>query len=159
MWSLKASLWLLAALALSGLALTLLYVPVTASVAPSAVAPLGPPGVTLGGIMRGVHFWTAQFVVLALLAHLIFALSTKTQRRFAGWAAGLFALTGFLWFTGILLPWDDLTQWLRRGAAGLTPLQIYGLHVLLLPLLLYPLAGVYFRLTRRETPMAMPVSP
>jgi len=156
MWSLKAYLWLLVVLALSGLALTLMYVPVAA---PIVSAHPAQPGRTAGGFTRGVHFWVAQMAVLAVLAHLVWSLLVKTNRRLTGWAASLFVLTGLLAFTGFLLPWDALENWLDRTGTGLTLMRFYVLHVLLLPLLLYPLAVVYFRRTRRETPMAMPVSP
>ena len=69
-------------------------------------------------------------------------------------------LTGMFWFTGMLLPWDSLEYWLSRNGTGLTLKSLYLIHVLLLPLLLYPLSALYTRRTRTGgPPMEMPVSP
>ena len=144
MRSLKVSLWLLTALALSGLALAAMYVPVAASAVPAAPAQ---SGVTAGYVARGVHFWLAHLVVLTVLAHLAGVLFRKTNRFLIGWALSLLVLTSLLGFTGYLLPWDELPAWLDRSGTGLTLMRVYALHVLLLPLLLYPLAVLYVRRT------------
>ena len=135
MRTLTGFFWLTALLLLSGLALMGWYVPVTVpSHAPAA--PL--PAVSAGSIVRGLHFWFAQIALLAAVAVLLNTFFVKTNRPRAGWAAGLFVLTGLLWFTGMLLPWDHLGFWLApvlRPPTGL--FVIYWLHTLILSVMLF----------------------
>ena len=109
-------LWLAGLLALTGLALMFLYVP--ESRGPAHISP-APAGVTPGGLFRGIHFWLAQLIGLVVLAHLVRVVFVKTNRRRSRWALALAALTGLFLFTGMLLPWDRLTDWLPSWAGGL----------------------------------------
>jgi ubiquinol-cytochrome c reductase cytochrome b subunit len=64
-----------------------------------------------GDFIRGVHFWTANLVVITVLLHLIriFATGSYKRPREANWLVGLglLALTlGFV-FTGTVLKWDQ----------------------------------------------------
>ena len=140
-------LWLSGFLALTGLALMLLYVPTSA---PAHVL-LEPRGVTPGGVFRGFHFWAAQVIVLIALAHLTRTVFVKTNRRFSGWALAIAAVTGLFWFTGMLLPWDRLTDWLPVWAGGL--LGVYWTHTLALSVLLLPLLIGCMRRTHCDLPV------
>ncbi len=155
MWSLKAYLWLLAVLTLSGLLLMLCYVPSAAT--PASPAPSA--GMSLGYVSRGVHFWAAQIAVLAVLAHLVRTIFAKTNRKRAGWALLLFLLTCLLCFTGYLLPWDQLASWMQQELLPHISAQnalwsVYWTHTLVLSLLMLPFLLVYVRRTRRD--LALP---
>ena len=145
MRSFRAVLWLGGFLAATGLALMLLYFPEYTQ--PSHAYP-APAGVTPGGIFRGVHFWLVQLIVLVVLAHLLRVVFVKTNRRRSGWALTTAALTGLFWFTGMLLPWDHLAEWLPTWMGGL--LGVYWTHTLALLLLILPLLIGYSRRMRRD---------
>ncbi len=150
MRSLNAYLWLFAVLMLSGLLLMLFYVPAAAP--PILAAPRA--GWSVGTVLRSVHFWAAQFVVLAVLAHLVRVIFVKTNRLHIGWAFALVSLTCLLWFTGLLLPWDQLAFWMQNWLHGISAQQalwgIYWTHTLALSLLMLLLLFVYVRRTRRN---------
>ncbi len=150
MRSLKVYLWLFALVALSGLLLMFFYVPSAAP--PKSPAPS--TGVSLGYVLRGVHFWAAQFAVLAVLTHMARTVFVKTNRPRSGWVVALVLLTGLLWFTGFLLPWDQLAFWMQRWLPGISAENalwaVYRTHTLALSLLTLPLLFVYVRRTRRD---------
>ncbi len=144
MRSLQAVMWVAGFLALTGLALMFLYVPEYAE--PAHVSP-APASITPGSVFRGLHFWGSNLIVLAAAAHLLRTIFVKTNRRRSGGALAIGVLTGLFWFTGMLLPWDQLTYWLPSWAGGL--LGVYWTHTLALSLLMLPLLAVYLRRTRR----------
>ena len=146
MRSLYAVLWLAGLLAVTGLALMLLYVPGYAK--PAHVSP-APAGMTPGSFFRGLHFWGSNFIVLAAAVHLMRTVFVKTNRRRSGWALAIAALTGLFWFTGMLLPWDRLTDWLPIWTGGL--LGVYWTHTLALLLLMLPLLLAYTYRMRRAS--------
>jgi quinol-cytochrome oxidoreductase complex cytochrome b subunit len=84
--------------------------------------------VTLGMFLRNAHRWSAQAMVVAVIAHMIRVFLTgsyKKPREF-NWGVGvlLLTLTLFLSFTGYLLPWDQLAIWavtVGTNMAGATP--------------------------------------
>ncbi len=84
--------------------------------------------ITLGKLMRNMHRWAAQAMVVAVIAHMVRVFLTgsyKKPREF-NWGVGvlLLALTLFLSFTGYLLPWDQLAIWavtVGTNMAGATP--------------------------------------
>lgn len=151
MLSLKACLWLFALLTLSGLLLMLSYVP---SAAPSA--PASPSaGVSLGYILRGVHFWAAQIAVILALTHLGGMVFVKMDRACLGSASALVLLTCLLCFTGYLLPWDQLAFWMQQLWLPNVTAQnalwaVYWTHTLALSLLMLPLLLVHVRRMRRS---------
>ncbi len=103
----------------------------------------------LGPTLRGLHFWLAQIAVFVAVFAVCRAFFVKTNWPGAGWAAGVFVLTGLLWFTGMLLPWDQLSYWLAplfRPSTGL--LAVYRLHTLILSALLLVLLVIYIRRLR-----------
>lgn len=128
--------------------------------------------VPLGQFTRDLHRLGAEAMVLIVFLHMLrtfFTGSYKRPRQFT-WFTGfiLLVLTGFLSFTGYLLPWDQLALWAvtigasmaeaapfvgeqmnlllrggpELGANGL--LRFYLLHVLALPALLFVFTGVHY---------------
>ena len=128
--------------------------------------------VPLGQLMRDTHRLGAEFMVAVVAMHMMRTWITgsyKKPREFT-WFSGLLLLviTGFLSFSGYLLPWDQLSLWavtigasmaeatpvvgdqvnlLLRGAPELGAnglLRFYLLHVLALPALLFVFYGVHY---------------
>ncbi len=128
--------------------------------------------VPLGQLMRDMHRLGAEFMVAVVALHMMRTWITgsyKKPRQFT-WFTGLLllVLTGFLSFSGYLLPWDQLALWavtigasmaeatpvvgdqvnlLLRGAPELGAnglLRFYLLHVLALPALLFVMTGVHY---------------
>ncbi len=117
--------------------------------------------VTFGRLMRNVHRWAAEAMVVAVALHMCRVFYTgayKPPREF-NWVLGvtLLVLTLALSFTGYLLPWDQLSFWaitvgtnIVNYAPGLGPklrflllggdsvgsealLRFYTLHVIAIP--------------------------
>ncbi|MEZ4670228.1 MAG: cytochrome bc complex cytochrome b subunit [Anaerolineae bacterium] len=130
--------------------------------------------VPMGQFMRDMHRLGAEAMVLIVALHMVrtyFTGSYKKPRQFT-WFTGLIllAITGFLSFSGYLLPWDQLALWAVTIGASMieaTPPQIVGdnlnllvrggpdiaangllrfylLHVLALPALLFAFTGVHY---------------
>src|SRR5690606_5533542 len=128
--------------------------------------------VPLGQFMRDLHRLGAEAMVLIVFLHMLrtfYTGSYKKPRQFT-WLTGvvLLILTGFLSFTGYLLPWDQLALWavtigasmaeatpvigqevnlIVRGAPALGAnglLRFYLLHVLALPIFLFIFTGVHY---------------
>ncbi|MBI5668806.1 MAG: cytochrome bc complex cytochrome b subunit [Chloroflexi bacterium] len=130
--------------------------------------------VPMGQLLRDLHRLGAEAMVLIVALHMTrtwFTGSYKKPRQFT-WFTGVLLLvfTGFLSFTGYLLPWDQLALWAvtigasmieatpppivgenlnllirggpEIGANGL--LRFYLAHVLLLPALLFVFTGVHY---------------
>jgi len=68
-------------------------------------------GVTLGDLVRSIHFWTAQIVTVTLLLHMLRVLFTGSYKRprEINWyvGLGLLAVTLGLVFTGSVLKFDQ----------------------------------------------------
>ncbi|MAS32612.1 MAG: hypothetical protein CL610_01310 [Anaerolineaceae bacterium] len=128
--------------------------------------------VPFGQFVRDLHRLGAEAMVLIVFLHMLrtfYTGSYKKPRQFT-WFTGvvLLIVTGFLSFTGYLLPWDQLALWAvtigasmaeaspligeqanmimrggpEMGANGL--LRFYMAHVLLLPVLLFVFTGVHY---------------
>jgi quinol-cytochrome oxidoreductase complex cytochrome b subunit len=95
--------------------------------------------VTLGRLMRNIHRWAAEAMVVCVVLHMCRVFYTgayKPPREF-NWVLGvcLLILTLALSFTGYLLPWDQLSFWaITVGAniAGYAPVLGPKLKFLLL---------------------------
>ena len=73
--------------------------------------------------MRGIHYWSANLLVLVVLLHAARVLLTggyQGPRRFT-WVLGAGLLLGVLAssFTGYLLPWDQLSYWAVTISTGM----------------------------------------
>ncbi len=133
--------------------------------------------VPLGGVLRAVHYWAANLMVVTVLLHMlrVFITGSYKHPRELTWVEGtmLFLLTFSFGFTGYLLPWDQKAYWatvvgtnmlgslpllgeplrtLLLGGAevtGRTLLRFYSIHMLWLPVLTGLFLWVHFHMIRR----------
>lgn len=132
--------------------------------------------VQFGWLVRGVHAWSANLLILAALMHMFSAYLTKAYRRprELTWVTGcllIFLLMAF-GFTGYLLPWNAraffatkvgtemvavvplmgkwLLHFLRGGdeVTGATLTRLFGFHVAILPALATLLLGTHLFLVQ-----------
>lgn len=117
--------------------------------------------VPLGYVIRGVHHWAANLMIVTIFIHMIrvFVYGAYKTPREINWLTGvfLFCLVMGFGFTGYLLPWDQKAYWatkvgtsiagsvpvvgeyvlrIMRGGknlGALTMTRFYALHVLFLP--------------------------
>jgi quinol-cytochrome oxidoreductase complex cytochrome b subunit len=140
--------------------------------------------VDFGFVLRNVHKWAAEAMVLFVVLHMarvFFTGAYKPPREF-NWVIGVFLLllTLVLSFTGYLLPWDQLAFWavtVGAAIAGYAPvvgepirnfllggdtvgqealLRFYVLHVAILPGLLAILLAVHIWRIRKDGGLAHP---
>ena len=135
-------------------------------------------GVTLGWLMRDLHVWAANLVVIATLAHMarVFIDAAHKPPRETTWLAGVLLLFVVLAFgaTGYLLPWDQWAYWavtealnvlagvpligrpltsLVRGdpiVSGATLSRFFAVHVIVLPWIAFALLAFHFTIIRRH---------
>jgi cytochrome b6 len=134
--------------------------------------------VEFGWLVRSIHAWSANLMIVALFVHLFSVLLLKAYRRprEMTWVSGV-ALLGLalgFGFTGYLLPWNELAffatkvgteitgavplvggfllRLLRGGTevTGATLTRFYGIHVAVLPALVTVLLGVHLYLVQRH---------
>ena len=117
--------------------------------------------VSLGYVIRGVHYWSANVMMVTIFLHMIrvFIYGAYKKPRELNWITGVLLLLLVLafGFTGYLLPWDQKAYWatnvgtsivgtvpfigeylmkMVRGGTdlgALTLLRFYSLHVIFLP--------------------------
>ena len=134
--------------------------------------------VKYGWLIRSIHSWGAQLMVVFILIHMIRVYVTASYKhpRELNWVAGvlLFVITMSFGLTGYLLPWDQkaywgstvtvslmkqvpvIGAWLGRivvggdnlGAPTLT--RFYSGHIMLLPAALLGLLFVHFWMVRKQ---------
>ena len=143
-------------------------------------------GVRGGHVLRGLHHWGSSLVVVTAVVHLIRVVIFGSYRapRETNWIIGLVLLQVILAFglTGYLLPWDQRAYWatvvtiniskltpmagefvagLLRGGpdiGALTLTRWYGVHVLVLPPVLFALTAIHLYLMRRHG-ISGPITP
>jgi quinol-cytochrome oxidoreductase complex cytochrome b subunit len=133
--------------------------------------------VHFGWLIRSVHHWAANLMILFVVLHLLrvfFQAAYKYPRELT-WVVGvgLLGITMVFGFTGYLLPWDQRAYWatvvgteiagavplvgepllmLLRGGVDVTEATLsrfFGLHVLVLPLVLGGLLAVHLTLVHQ----------
>lgn len=165
---------------LTGILLSLYYVPDAAGIpAPAYTSVLYIQNtVYLGWLIRGVHFWGANILIIMVLLHMARVYWTGSYRapRELNWMVGVVMLVLILAFalTGYLLPWDQKAYFATEVTikiAGLPPppqlgefirailqggpvvgpptlQRFFTIHVFLLPALITALMYVHFRFIR-----------
>jgi quinol-cytochrome oxidoreductase complex cytochrome b subunit len=140
--------------------------------------------VDFGFVLRNVHKWSAEAMVLVVILHMarvFFTGGYKPPREF-NWVIGvlLLLLTLGLSFTGYLLPWDQLAFWaitVGTSIAGYAPVmgdpirkfllggdvvgqealvRFYVLHVCILPGLMSILIAIHFWRIRKDGGLSHP---
>lgn len=134
--------------------------------------------VTIGWLIRSVHHWAAEFLLLAVLLHLVamYFRRAYTNPRQYEWVIGVFLLMTVLTlrFTGRMLPWDTIgyevtrsgldlmstvpligtpaANWLRAGEefGPNTLSRFFTTHVLILPWIAVALGGCHLYLVQRH---------
>jgi len=163
-------------LILSGILLTFYYVPSAAEAWDSVNFIMN--NVYLGWLIRGVHFWSANFMVVMVIIHMIRVYWTGSYRapRELNWMVGvllLLVVLGFA-FTGYLLPWDEKAYWATNVGvkiAASTPIvgdfiarilygsndltdatlnRFFAIHVFVLPAVAVLLMFIHFKLIRKH---------
>lgn len=153
-----ATLFVFISQAVTGILLAMVYKP-SAAEAYSSIQTL--QASTIGNYVRSLHSWSANFMVVLVILHLlrVFYEGAYKRPRELTWIMGGVLLVGTLGlaFTGYLLPWDQEGYWattvgtamagfvpglgdflvnvLRDGAqvTGATLTRFYSVHMLILP--------------------------
>lgn len=141
--------------------------------------------VTAGRLMRGLHRWGANLMLVVVVLHMIqtFLWGAYKKPREATWVAGvvLLLLTLAYGFSGYLLPWDNRAYWttlehvrILGAAPGIGPILLrllgadgatigtvtftryYVVHVLLLPPLTMLSIAAHVYLARRHGTAPVP---
>jgi ubiquinol-cytochrome c reductase cytochrome b subunit len=167
---------LLAVQYVTGVVLAMYYVP-TPLIAYDSVRFIT-DSLTLGWLLRGLHFWGASFVVVAAGVHMlrVFFFASYKAPREVTWFSGVVMLLLILAFSlsGYLLPWDQKAYWattvtiniaagtpligeqvadVLRGGTHLGALTLgrwYAAHVFLLPAALVLFIVAHVALMRRH---------
>lgn len=163
-------------LAITGVLLMIYYRPTTAEAYKSVVMITNL--VPYGWLIRGVHFWAANLMVLLVILHMIrvfFYGAYKPPRDF-NWVAGvmLLILTMAFGFSGYLLPWNQVSYWATTvvtDATGALPVvgkylvyfvrggpdvsqftlnRFFTLHVVVLPAITMMFLFVHFAMLRKQ---------
>ena len=134
--------------------------------------------VSLGQIVRGVHFWSANLMMVTICLHMIrvYIYGAYKKPREINWMTGvlLLSLTMAFGFTGYLLPWDQKAYWatkvgtsivgtvpflgeyvlrITRGGellGALTLVRFYSPHVIFLPIVTGGLLLGHFFMIRKQ---------
>jgi quinol-cytochrome oxidoreductase complex cytochrome b subunit len=135
-------------------------------------------GIRMGWLMRDLHVWAANLIVVAMLVHMsqVFFSAAYKPPRETNWLVGVLMLFTVLAFgaTGYLLPWDQGSYWtvtegldvtgrapvvggflasVLRGdpiVSGATLSRFFALHVIVLPWLALGLLMLHFGLVRKH---------
>jgi quinol-cytochrome oxidoreductase complex cytochrome b subunit len=122
----SASLFLFAMQAITGIFLSVYYVPSPDAAYDSIQYIMN--GVAFGWLIRGMHHWGATLMVIFVFAHMLrtfFYAAYKFPRELT-WITGVVLLLSTLGmgFTGYLLPWNQRSYWattVGTEIAGTTP--------------------------------------
>jgi quinol-cytochrome oxidoreductase complex cytochrome b subunit len=171
----SASLFLFVLQGITGIMLTVYYVPTPDHAYDSIQYIMN--GVALGWLIRGIHHWGASLMVLIVFIHMLrtyFFGAYKYPREFT-WVTGvlLLLLTLGMGFTGYLLPWDQRAYWattvgtsiagtvpfignfinqvLRGGPdlSAVTLARFFSVHIWWFPALIAALIGVHLYMVIR----------
>ncbi len=141
--------------------------------------------VSFGWLIRSVHSWSANLMVLAAFAHMfsVYLLGAYAKPRELTWWSGfvLLVLAMGFGFSGYLLPWNELSffatrvgtdmvskvpfvgHWLLRflrggeEVTGATLTRFFGFHVAVLPMITTTLIAFHLAFIQRQG-MHVPVT-
>ncbi len=142
--------------------------------------------VWFGELIRNLHHWSANLLIVVAVLHLIRVFATGSYRppRELNWLIGVVMLLLVLGanFTGYLLPWDQLAywaitvgtsiisyvpfigQWLTQLVLGgpevgaNTLLNFYSMHISFIPLAIFGLMSYHFWRVRKDGGLTIPKS-
>lgn len=171
----SASLFLAVMQALTGIFLSVYYVPHPDQAYDSINYIMNE--VQFGWLIRGIHHWGATLMVIVVFLHLLrtFFYAAYKYPREITWITGVLLLlvTLGLGFTGYLLPWNQRAYWattvgtsitetipfigpfinrVLRGGTDLTTLTLvrfFSAHIWMLPAALFALIGIHLYLVIR----------
>lgn len=134
--------------------------------------------VPLGWLIRSLHKWSANLLIIFIILHAIRVFVCKAYRspRELNWMAGVlsFVIAMASGFTGYLLPWDQKAYWatevgtsmfkttpfigdylmyMVRGGLdinGTTLIRFYSLHILYLPMSMAVVLWAHFHMVKRQ---------
>ena len=134
--------------------------------------------VQYGWLIRSIHAWGAQLMVIFIIVHMIRVYATASYKhpRELNWVAGvfLFVVTMAFGLTGYLLPWDQkaywgstvtvhlvqqvplLGDWMGRLIVGGSSIgaptlsRFYSAHIMLLPASIAVLLFMHFWMVRKQ---------
>ena len=171
----SASLFLFTLQAVTGIFLTMYYVPSPDHAYDSIQFIM--TGVPFGWLIRGIHHWGATLMVITVFAHMLrtFYMAAYKYPRELTWLTGvvlLFSTLG-MGFTGYLLPWNQRAYWattvgtqipgtvpfigewitriLRGGTdlSAVTLARFFSVHIWVLPVLIIMMIGIHMYLIIR----------
>ncbi len=171
----SASLFLFTLQAVTGIFLTIYYVPSPDHAYDSIQFIM--TGVPFGWLIRGIHHWGATLMVITVFVHMLrtFYLAAYKYPRELTWLTGvvlLFSTLG-MGFTGYLLPWNQRAYWattvgtqipgtvpfigewitrILRGGTDLTAVTLarfFSVHIWVLPALITLMIGIHMYLVIR----------
>jgi len=163
-------------LAGTGLLLTFVYTP-SPTEAYASIVHLQTE-VWFGQLIRNVHHWCGNLLLVVVFLHMlrVFYTAAFRQPRRLNWLLGLLLLLVVMLagFTGYVLPWDQLSYWAITVLSGLvsyvpvigdglrilliggneigavTLRNVYGLHILLAPLILVSTLSFHIWRVRKD---------
>jgi quinol-cytochrome oxidoreductase complex cytochrome b subunit len=140
--------------------------------------------VAFGALVRGLHHWSANLLVITTFLHLlrVFFTGGYKKKRFTNWLVGIALLVIVLAFnfTGYLLPWDQLAYWaitVSTSLIGYIPIigtelsrmvlggpqvgqaalsNFYAIHVAALPALMAAMLSYHFWKVRKDGGISQP---
>lgn len=171
----SASLFLFAMQGLTGIFLTVYYVPSPDHAYDSIQYIM--TGVPFGWLIRGIHHWGASLMVIFVFAHMLrtFFFGAYKYPRELTWMTGAVLLLATLGmgFTGYLLPWNQRAYWattvgtqiagsvpligpyitqVMRGGTDLSAVTLarfFSIHIWFLPAVIAATIGVHMYLIIR----------
>ncbi len=134
--------------------------------------------VPFGWLIRGMHHWAANIMVITVMAHLarVFFVGAYKPPRDFNWLTGviLFLITLTFGFSGYLLPWNQISYWattvgtegagaipyagglikyfIRGGndVGQITLTRFFAIHVVILPTVTFFMLVLHFSMIRRQ---------
>ena len=171
----SASLFLFAMQGITGIFLTVYYVPSPDHAYDSIQYIM--TGVAFGWLIRGIHHWGASLMVIVVFAHMLrtFFYAAYKYPRELTWLTGVVLLlcTVGMGFTGYLLPWNQRAYWattvgtqiagtvplvgpfinsvLRGGSdlSAVTLARFFSVHIWFLPAVIALMIGIHMYLIIR----------